>query len=90
MPIALSHDANHDALDLHLIRVDEERLHRRIRGLETDAPVLPVDLLEGDIAAADQRDDHFAVIGGLAVLDDHEVAVADLLVDHRVASTRST
>jgi len=66
-------------------RIDEDRLHRRIGGLQPDAAVLPVKLLQRDVLAADQRDHHLAVIGRLPVFDDDEVAVADVLVDHRIA-----
>src|SRR6185503_2718078 len=81
-----SHDADDDSLDLNLRGVEMHRLHGGIRGLQPDTAGLAIELLQGDVRAADQRDDHLAVVGGLAVLDDDEVAVTDLFVDHRVAS----
>ena len=65
--------------------IEEDRLHRRVGGLQANAAVVAVELLQRDVRAADERDHHLAVVGRLAILDDDEVAVADLLVDHRVA-----
>src|SRR5689334_15727800 len=48
-----SHDADDDSLNLNLRRVEQHRLHRRIRGLEPDAARLPIELLQGDVRAAD-------------------------------------
>jgi hypothetical protein len=59
--------------------------HRRVGRLQPHLPVLAVELLQRDVGAAEQRDHHLAVVGRLPILDDDEVAVADLLVDHRVA-----
>ena len=47
--------------------------------------LLAIELLQRDVGAVEQRDHHLAVVGGAAILDDDVVAVADLLVDHRVA-----
>ena len=38
-----------------------------------------------DFVAVDQRDDDLAVLGGLAALDQHGVAIEDAGVDHAVA-----
>src|SRR6185503_20791087 len=59
-----SHDPDDDALDLHVIRVDKDRLHRRVCGLETHTAVFSVQLLQRDVAAANQRDHHFTVVCG--------------------------
>ena len=64
---------------------DDDRLHRGVRRLQADVPLLAIELLQRDVGAVEQRDDHLAVVGGPAILDDDVVAVADLLVDHRVA-----
>src|SRR5579862_4864617 len=84
MPV-FSHDADDHALHLHKRRIEQDRLHRRVGRLQADAAVLAIELLERHVGAADERNHHLAVVGGLAVFDDDEVAVADLLVDHRVA-----
>src|SRR5688500_9791755 len=85
MTSVFSHYSDDDALELHLRGIKKHRLHRGVSGLEADSALFAIELLERDVRAADHRDDHFAVVGGLAVLDDDEVAVADLLVDHRIA-----
>src|SRR6266850_7797541 len=84
-PLILSHHADDDALHLYLVGIDHQRLHRRVGGLQADTAVLPVELLQRHVEPAEQRDHHFAVVRRLAVLDDDEIAVADLLVDHRIA-----
>src|SRR5216684_3395046 len=81
-----AHYANDDTLDLDLIGVDEDRLHGRIGRLQANAAArIPVELFQRDVGSAHEGDDHFAVVGGLAILDHHKIAIADLLVDHRVA-----
>src|SRR3954471_4030233 len=83
----LPHHSDDDALDLYLIGIDEDGLHRGVGRLQADLVArVAVELLERDVGAADQRDHHLAVVGGLAILDHDEVAVADLLVDHRIAA----
>src|SRR3954468_2749209 len=83
----LPHHSDDDALDLYLIGIDEDRLHRGVGRLQADLVAgVAVELLERDVRAADQRDHHLAVVGALAILDHDEVAVADLLVDHRIAA----
>ena len=62
----------------------DDRLHRRIGRLQADVALLAIELLQRDVGAVEQRDHHFAVVGRAAILDDDVVAVADLLVDHRV------
>src|SRR5438034_1117220 len=87
IPSVLPHDADHHTLHLDVVGIDEDRLHGRIRRLQADfAAGIPVKLLERHVRPAEQRDHHFAVVSRLAILDDDEVAVANLLVDHRVAA----
>src|ERR1700730_9906792 len=83
----LPQHADHDALNLHLLRIDEDRLHRGVRRLEAHlAARIAIELLQRDVRAAEESDHHLAVFGRLAVLDHDEVAIANLLVDHRVAA----
>src|SRR5262245_54658132 len=83
--LVLPHDPHDHALHLDLRGVDEHRQHRRVGWLESHAAVVAIELLQGDVRPADECNDHFAVLGRFPVLDDDEIAVADLLVDHRVA-----
>ena len=81
------HHPDDDSLNRDVVLVDVDRLHRLVRRLETDATVaLAIVLLDRGRRAVHERDDHLAVVGALALVDDDEVAVADLLVDHRVAA----
>src|ERR1035437_5004500 len=83
----LPHHADDDALDLHLIGLGEDGLHGGVGRLQTDhAARVAVELLERHVRPAKQRNHHLAVVGRLAILDHHVVAVADLLVDHRIAA----
>src|SRR3954468_2153832 len=85
--LILPHHPDHDPLNLDLIGIDENRLHRRVRRMQADlAAHLAVELLQGDVRSAQQRDDHLAVVHGLAVFDDDEIAIPNLLVDHGVAA----
>src|SRR5262245_26572739 len=84
--LVLTHYADDDTLDLHLIGIREDRLHRGIRRLKADLSAgIAIELLQRDIGAAQQSDDHLAVVRRLSILDDDEIAVANLLVDHRIA-----
>src|SRR3954466_14633589 len=82
-----AHHADDDALYLYLLRIHEDRLHRRVGRLQTDAAArVAIKLLERDVGPAQQRNDHLAVVGGFPVFDHDEIAVADLLVDHGIAA----
>src|SRR5258705_3628229 len=83
--LILPHHTDDNPLHLDMIRIDHQRLHCRIGRLQAHAPVLPIELLQRDIRAAEECDNHFPVVGGFAVLDDDEFAIADVLVNHRIA-----
>src|SRR5687768_1004973 len=59
-----AHHADHDALDLDLIGLDDDRLHRRVGGLQADVPLLAIQLLQRHIGSVEQGNHHFAVVGG--------------------------
>src|SRR5437762_1781991 len=83
----LPHHADDDALDLNLVGLDEQRLHGGVGRLQTNHPArVAIELLERHVRSAQQCDHHFARFGRLAIFDDYEVAVANLLVDHGVAT----
>src|SRR5215213_10685149 len=58
-----THDADNHALYLHVVGVEQHGLHRRIGGLQANLAVVAVELLQRDVLAADERDDHLAVVG---------------------------
>ena len=67
-------------------RGENHRLHLGISGLQTNLPSgLAVETLERGFIAANQGDDDFAGIGHLRLLDDHEIAVQDVIVHHGIA-----
>ena len=84
--VSTPHHPDHHALQLHLVGRHVDRRHRRVRRLQAHLAVLAVELLQRHVVPAEQRDHHLAVVGRLAVFDDDEVAVADLLVDHGAAA----
>ena len=59
---------------------------RAVRGLEHDLGAAALEALQRGLAAAHERHHRLAVPRVVPALDHHEVAVADLLVDHRVAA----
>src|SRR5688572_17874823 len=70
------HHADDDTLDLNVFGRGDDRLHRRIGGLQPDAPLLAIELLEGHVGAIQHRDHRLAILGAAAVLDDHVITVA--------------
>src|SRR5215218_8086001 len=85
--VVASEDADHDALDLAAVGLEDPRLHAAVGGLEADlAAGLLVEALEGGFAVVDEGDDLLAVAGVLAPLDHDVVAVAEVVVDHALAA----
>ena len=72
-------------LALDVDGVDDDRIHARVGGLETDAAALAVDALEGGGAVFEQRDHRLTVVGELLPVDDDQIAVEDVVFDHAVA-----
>src|SRR5436190_19989514 len=70
-------------LDLHVPRID--RRHRALRGLQPDTVLLFVEALQRCDVVLENRDDDVAVACGVLLLHDDEVAVVDVVVDHRLA-----
>src|SRR5689334_15582616 len=82
----LPDDSYNHALDEDISLLEAHGLHGRIGRLQSDpAAGLAVELLHGGLAAVDQGDNHLAVLGRLLTVDHHDVAVDDMLVDHRGA-----
>src|SRR6185369_3882796 len=66
---------------------DVHRLHRLVGGLKPNTPVsLSIELLDRSGRSVEQRDDHLAVIGALPLVDDDEITVPNLLVDHGITA----
>src|SRR5262249_19705805 len=79
-PLVFPHHAHDHALNLNLVARDEDRLHGGVGRLEADhAAGIAIELLQRDVRPAQERDHHLAVVRGLPILDDDEVAVANLL-----------
>lgn len=84
--LILPHHPHDDALNLNLVWLHEQRLHGSVRRLKANpSSGIPKELLQCDVRPTKQGDYHLAVFGRLAILDDNKVAIANLLVDHRVA-----
>src|SRR6478609_5354175 len=84
LALVASHDADDHPLHLHVAGIEQQRLHRRIGGLKPNSSILAIELLQRDIASTDESDDHLSVVSALPIFNDHEIAVANLLVDHRI------
>src|SRR3989440_675605 len=83
--LELPDDPDHDALHHDVALVDAQRIDGRVRGLESDpAPGLAVESFHGGAGAVHERDDGLAVVGLITLVYDDEVAVLDVLVDHRL------
>src|SRR5215212_706910 len=89
--LQVADDRDDLALDPELVRIDEDRLHRGVRGLESDPVALSVQPLQGRGAARrrllahQQRYHDVAVLGRLLGTNHHQVAVVDQILDHRLA-----
>src|SRR6266853_6697056 len=80
-------DADHHALDHDVAFVDAERRHGGVCGLEPDPPArFPIEPLDRGARAVHQRDHRLAVVGLVALVHHDEVAVLDVLVDHRLTA----
>src|ERR1044072_7699432 len=77
--------AAEDALDGDLRGVQADGRVLRVGGPEFNLGAEAVDSFERGAGALDARDDDLAVARLRPVLDQGDVAVADVLVDHRVA-----
>ena len=81
--LVLPDDADDDALHDDVALVYADRSHRRVRRLQPDpATGLAIVPLHRRVLAMNQRDDRRAVVGLIPLMDDHEIAVLDVLVDH--------
>src|SRR2546430_9372758 len=78
-------DAHNDPLNRDVALVETQRRHGGIRRLESDPPSgLAIETLDGGARALHQRDHGLAVVGLVALVDHDEIAVLDVLVDHRL------
>src|SRR6185503_6670355 len=85
--LVLPDDADDHALHDHITLVYAQGLHGRIGGLQPDpAPWLTIKALHGSAVAMHQGNDGLAAVGLITLLHDDEVAVLDVLVDHRLAA----
>src|SRR6266481_15458 len=85
--LVLPDDAYHYALHHDIALVDTQRRHGWVGGLEPDPPArLPIEPLDRSTRALHQRDHRLAVVGLVALVDHDEVAVLDVLVDHRLTA----
>jgi len=83
--LVLPDDTHHDALDLHLSGLHDERGHGGVRGLEPHTVAgLAIEFLYGGRVAADEGHDHLPILGSVLGAYHDVVPVPDLLVDHRI------
>ena len=80
-----AHQPAEDALHGHLRGVQSYRRVLRVGGAQLDLRAETVEPLQSRPRALDERDDYLAVARLRAILYQRDVAVADVLVYHRVA-----
>src|SRR5687767_13290244 len=78
------HQTDHYALHRDVTGGCVDRSHHRVRRLQPDALTFAIEALERDFAAH-VRDDHVAVVSLVPPRDDHQVAIENAVLDHRVA-----
>ena len=72
------------ALHGHLVGAEDAGLVVGVGGLQRDRGALAAQALQGRFLAVDQGHDDLAGVGGVGLADDHEIAVEDAGVDHRI------
>src|SRR5215210_3910356 len=84
--LVLADDSDDHALNQHVSFLEAHRLHGGVGWLKTDPSTsLTVKLLDRCLAAVDESDYHLAILGGLLSMDDDDVSIGDVLVDHGCA-----
>src|SRR5215203_1178767 len=84
--LVLADDSDDHALNQHVSFLEAHRLHGGVGRLKTDPSAsLTVKLLDSSLAAVDESDYHLAILGGLLSMDDDDVSIRDVLVDHGCA-----
>src|SRR5204862_394245 len=79
------HEADDHPLHRDVTGKGIDRAHHRVRRLQADAFSLVVKTFQSHFTI-DVCDDHLAVVGALPPGDDHQVAVENAVIDHRVAA----
>src|SRR5262245_32948153 len=77
--------AHQPTLNVDLVGPKDPRLVIGVGGLERDRGSLFAQTLEGCLLLLDQGHDNVAVVGGVAALDDDDVALVDAGLDHGIA-----
>src|SRR5260370_6489945 len=84
--LALPNDAHHHALDHDVALVSAQRRRGGVGGVEPEpAPWLAIEAFHGGARALHRGTHGLAVVGVVPLVDDDEIAVLDVLVDHRLA-----
>src|SRR4051812_25645089 len=86
LSVIRAEDADDDALHAAAVGVDDAGFHRAVGGLEADLAAFAVEALERGLAGVEEGNDLLAVAGVFAAFDDDEIAVAEVVFDHRFAA----
>src|SRR5690349_3761689 len=81
----LPEHSNYPALYLHGFCRNDDRIHGAVGGLQADLHAFAVETLQSGVIAFHQRDNNFAIAGGVGFLYQHVIAVHDVLVPHALA-----
>src|SRR5271166_267435 len=82
---AFPHNANQDAEDLSVVARYDNRLHVAVRGLQANMLIFGVKALESRLIV-DHGDDPFAIVGSFLLLDDHIIAIVNVVFDHGITA----
>src|ERR1044072_3614827 len=83
----LADEPAHHSLNLYpLLGPDEDRFELWIGSLESNKLGLAIKLIHGGIVAIDQCDHDLTVFSSLLRLDDDDVPILNVLIDHRLST----
>lgn len=82
----MTHHTHHQTQHLYIVVFEIDGRHVIVGGLQAHTGFLDVKPLERDFLVVDLYHGGFTVLCGLEALDDDDVAIEDVAVDHRVAA----
>src|SRR5579875_1025982 len=79
-----SKQSDHLALNAYAVRRQYAHFVGRISRLERDGSPAPAEAFQGGFLIIDQRDDDIARFGGVAALEQRNIAIENTGFDHRI------
>jgi hypothetical protein len=79
-----TYDHLHDSQHLDIRMAQDHRLHLGVRRMQANVVLLDVKLLQRRLLAVDARHHRLAVVGVGTLLDDDDIPILDVVVDHGI------